>query len=117
MVANGDVLSATIVSVANLIVLFTNTAGANEKIDDRLLLPPWKGDAARVLARVGTKKEDNLSIVFFVPPQGVAYTRTEGRRTNNPRTWFAIGFDFLSKSCLTLQTYILSLTILFLQIS
>ena len=40
MVANGDVLSATIVSVANLIVLFTNTAGANEKIDDRLLLHP-----------------------------------------------------------------------------
>ena len=53
MVANGDVLSATIVSVANLIVLFTNTAGANEKIDDRLLLhppPPWKGGAPRVLA-------------------------------------------------------------------
>ena len=66
-----DALSATTVSVANLIVLFTNTAGANEKIDDRLLLPPWKGDAARVLARVGTKKEDNLSIVFFVPPQGL----------------------------------------------
>ena len=35
-----DALSATIVSVANLIVLFTNTAGANEKIDDRLLLRP-----------------------------------------------------------------------------
>ena len=51
-----DALSATIVSVANLIVLFTNTAGANEKIDDRLLLhPPWKGGAARVLARAGTK--------------------------------------------------------------
>ena len=35
-----DALSATIVSVASLIVLFTNTAGANEKIDDRLLLHP-----------------------------------------------------------------------------
>ena len=34
---------------------------------------------------------------FVVPPQGVAYTRTEGRKTNNPWTWFAIGFDFLSK--------------------
>ena len=33
-----DALSATIVSVANLIVLFTNTAGANENINDRLLL-------------------------------------------------------------------------------
>ena len=67
-----DVLSATIVSAASPTVLSTNTAGANEKIDDRLLLPPpWKGDAARVLARVGTKKEDNLSIVFFVPPQGL----------------------------------------------
>ena len=35
-----DALSATIVSVVSLIVLFTNTAGANEKIDDRLLLHP-----------------------------------------------------------------------------
>ena len=41
---------------------------------------------------------------FVVPPQGVAYTRTEGRKTNNPWTWFAIGFDILSKSCLTSQT-------------
>ena len=38
------------ISAANLIVLFTNTAGANEKIDDRLLLPPpWKVGASRVL--------------------------------------------------------------------
>ena len=44
---------------------------------------------------------------FVVPPQGVAYTRTEWRRTNNLRTWFAIGFDFLSKSCLTSQTYLI----------
>ena len=35
-----DVLSATIVSAASPTVLSTNTAGANEKIDDRLLLPP-----------------------------------------------------------------------------
>ena len=40
MIRVADVLSATIVSAANLIVLFTNTAGANEKIDDRLLLHP-----------------------------------------------------------------------------
>lgn len=51
MIRVADVLSATIVSAANLIVLFTNTAGANEKIDDRLLLhPPWKGGAVRALA-------------------------------------------------------------------
>ena len=63
------------------------------------------------------KKREPFDSRFCTPPQGVAYTRTEWRRTNNLRTWFAIGFDFLSKSCLTLQTYILSLTILFLQIS
>ena len=40
MIRVADVLSATIVSAANLIVLFTNTAGANENIDDRLLLHP-----------------------------------------------------------------------------
>ena len=52
------------------------------------------------------KRSDGKTIgPFVVPPQGVAYTRTEGRRTNNLRTWFGIGFDFLSKSCLTSQTY------------
>ena len=68
--------------------------------------PPWKGDDSRVLAPEGcTKKGKDIHPSLSVPPQGVAYTRTEGRKTNNPWTWFAIGFDFLSKSCLTSQTY------------
>ena len=51
------------------------------------------------------QKKRRTLVLLFVPPQGVAYTRTEGRKTNNPWTWFAIGFDILSKSCLTSQTY------------
>ena len=54
----------------------------------------------------GHKKREELSFFSSVPPQGVAYTRTEGRKTNNQWTWFAIGFDILSKSCLILQTYL-----------
>ena len=61
--------------------------------------------AHRYLQQAIQQKSEKLSFLASVPPQGVAYTRTEGRRTNNPWTWFAIGFDFLSKSCLTSQTY------------
>ena len=48
--------------------------------------------APRATAPKQKGKDFHLSL--SVPPQGVAYTRTEWRRTNNLRTWFAIGFDF-----------------------
>ena len=53
MIRVADVLSATIVSAANLIVLFTNTAGANEKID---------------AGAICTKKEKNFCSSLLYPP-------------------------------------------------
>ena len=69
------------------------------------MLAGYSGVEANFL--ICNKKREELSFFSSVPPQGVAYTRTEWRRTNNLRTWFAIGFDFLSKSCLTSQTYLI----------
>ena len=67
-----DALSATIVSVANLIVLFTNTAGANEKIDDRLLLPPPGREAQSGLSlpEGAQKKGRPFDLPFLYPLRG-----------------------------------------------
>ena len=96
-----DALSATIVSVVSLIVLFTNTAGANEKIDDRLLLhPPLEGRRSQSSRPSGHKvcnsptnkvpltgggfrgwvthgyeKRKTFRSSFFVPPQVVLVMR------------------------------------------
>ena len=56
--------------------------------------------------RYKNKKSDGKTIgPFVVPPQGVAYTLAEWHRRWIFHIWFGIGFDFLSKSCLTSQTY------------